>query len=235
MPRLLSVFSHPFLLWEPAPLGHVRDPTRCDPAAFEAANERQDKAGIVAWEGDAFIRQSWETQNAAGDASQHFLKHTPQKRALRGWIHNPSTSINPEGKARPERLSAALLHGWRNNRTIWAQLWRQQQGSMKTRGIKQQKHKRCSHLNKRMNQLVTWSQSSCPCEPAMPTFLDVPVDRAPSQPMPWAWEEGREAEGPGRHHTSATGGKEATWILGNSQSHTRVTLSLLTAAHDAGL
>lgn len=104
---------------------------------------------------------------------------------------------------------------------------------MKARGIKQQKNTGGAVIL--IKGQSSWSPGA---RAAVPTFLDIPVDKAPSQPMPGAWEEGRERGNPPRHHTSSAGGKEATWILGNRQSHTRVTQvtqPLLTAAHDAGL
>lgn len=133
---------------------------------------------------------------------------------------NPSMSLSPERRARLQRLSVGLLHGCtsqgpgvmavgtapQDHPGSQPQLWRHQQGSMRTTGIVQQKTQECPHPNKRMSQLS--HQASCARPPGHPG------DGAPSQPMPWAREEGREAGGPARHHTASTRGKQASWIPG---------------------
>lgn len=112
-------------------------------------------------------------------------------------------SISPDGKARPEKVSAAFLHGCASpgpgvmaGETTGAS--GHSSGDCSKAARKQEesnsKNRRCCHLNKRINLLVTRSQSICACEPAMPTFLGIPVDRAPFQPMPQAWEEGKEGK-----------------------------------------
>lgn len=115
---------------------------------------------------------------------------------------DPSISISLERRA---RLSAGLLHSYTSQGPGVMAVGTASQDHLGTalekperqhedNGNRTAKIQECPHPNKRPSS-APGARASSPTKPAMPILLDTPGEGAPSQPMPWAWEEGRAATG----------------------------------------